>query len=69
MSKSQNEAFADEGKSASPEAGPDHHASSASVPDSEACGALDMDDGADFGGHTLLSRSPAPQGRRSLFRR
>ena len=28
-----------------------------------------MDDGADFAGYTLLSRSPAPQGRRSLFRR
>jgi hypothetical protein len=69
MSKSQNKALADEGKSASLEAGPDHQASSASVPDSEACGALDMDDGAVFGGHTLLSRSPAPQGRRSLFRR
>ena len=28
-----------------------------------------MDDVADLGGHTLLCRSPAPQGRRSLFRR
>ena len=30
---------------------------------------LRMVDGADLGGHTLLSRAPAPQGRRSLFRR
>lgn len=28
-----------------------------------------MDDGADLGGHTLLSRAAVPQGRRSLFRR
>jgi hypothetical protein len=69
MSKSQNNAFADEGKSASLEAGPDRHANSASVPDREAWGALGMDDGAVSVGPTLLSRSQAPQGRRSLFRR
>ena len=32
-------------------------------------GRLEMDDEAQLGGHTLLSRSPAVQGRRSLFRR
>jgi hypothetical protein len=30
---------------------------------------LRMEDGVDLGGHTLLSRPSAPQGRRSLFRR
>ena len=38
-------------------------------PDREPCGESGMNDGADSGGHTLLSRAPAPQGRRSLFRR
>ena len=69
MSKSKNNAFADEGESASLEGGPDRHTSSASVLDSEAWGALGMDDGAVAGGLTLLSRSSPPQGRRSLFRR
>lgn len=32
-------------------------------------GEVRTDDGADLGGHTLLSRPPVPQGRRSLFRR
>ncbi len=32
-------------------------------------GRLEMDNEANLGGHTLLSRSPAVQGRRSLFRR
>jgi hypothetical protein len=32
-------------------------------------GRLETDNEADLGGHTLLSRSPAFQGRRSLFRR
>ena len=35
----------------------------------EATGELGMDDGADLGGHGLLSRPALPQGRRSLFRR
>jgi hypothetical protein len=69
MSKSQNDAFAGEGKSASLEPSPDRHASAASVPNSEVWSALGMDDGAVPGGLTLLSRCPAPQGRRSLFRR
>jgi hypothetical protein len=69
MRKSQNDAFAGEGESASLEPGPDRHASAASVPDSEVWSAIGMDDGAVAGGLTLLSRSPAPQGRRSLFRR
>jgi hypothetical protein len=37
--------------------------------DHKGCGEFGMDDGADLGGHTLLSRPPTPQGRRSLFRR
>ena len=31
--------------------------------------AFRLDHSAGLGGHTLLSRTPAPQGRRSLFRR
>lgn len=69
MTESQNNAFAGEGEAVSVEAGSSRHTSSASGPDSVACGALGRDDGAVMGGHTLLSRSPAPQGRRSLFRR
>ena len=38
-------------------------------PDGLSGGRLKMDNEADLGGHTLLSRSPAFQGRRSLFRR
>ncbi len=37
-------------------------------PDGGSGGQLRMDNDADLGGHTLLSRSPAFQGRRSLFR-
>lgn len=32
-------------------------------------GEFEIDEGGELGGHTLLSRPPAPQGRRSLFRR
>ncbi len=35
----------------------------------ESCGGSGIENGADLGGRTLLSRAPAPQGRRSLFRR
>jgi len=35
----------------------------------EPCGEFGINDGADLGGHTLLSRPAVPQGRRSLFRR
>ena len=35
----------------------------------EPCGESAKDDGADLAGRTLLSRAPAPEGRRSLFRR
>ncbi len=33
------------------------------------CGESELGNGADLGGHTLLSRPHGPQGRRSLFRR
>ncbi len=39
------------------------------VDNGEPCGEFSMDNRVDLGGHTLLSRAPAPQGRRSLFRR
>ena len=33
------------------------------------CSEFGIDEGGELGGHTLLSRPSAPQGRRSLFRR
>lgn len=56
-------------ESASPESTPDHASGLVAGADGENCGKFRMDNGADLGGHTLLSRPPAPQGRRSLFRR
>jgi hypothetical protein len=37
--------------------------------ESEAAADLHIGNGADLGGHTSLFRPPAPQGRKSLFRR
>jgi hypothetical protein len=57
----------------SSDAGPasaDRACDGSSVPAGSADGeAFGMDEGSDLGGHTLLSRPPAPRGRRSLFRR
>lgn len=53
----------------SPESAPDHASGLVAGADGEPCGEFGMDNGADLGGHTLLCRPPAPQGRRSLFRR
>jgi hypothetical protein len=38
-------------------------------PDGKSDGECGIEGDADLGGHTLLARRPAPQGRRSLFRR
>jgi hypothetical protein len=37
--------------------------------DGENCSESGIDNGPELAGHTLLARPPAPQGRRSLFRR
>jgi hypothetical protein len=48
---------------------PDGSCGPVAVDNGEPCGEFSMDNRVDLGGHTLLSRAPAPQGRRSLFRR
>ncbi len=69
MSQAQNGLSASNAKPASPESVPDHAYGLVARADGEPCGGFGKDDDADLGGHTLLSRPPAPQGRRSLFRR
>jgi hypothetical protein len=68
MSKSENGPLAMEVDPISAEAGSGYGSGLPAV-DGERYGEPVSEDGADLGGHTLLSRSPAPQGRRSLFRR
>lgn len=41
----------------------------ATISSAEPFGDYDAAEGADLGGHTLLSGAAVPQGRRSLFRR
>ena len=48
---------------------PDQNFGFTAGPDSVSGGPFEMNNEADLGGHTLLARSPAAQGRRSLFRR
>ena len=48
---------------------PDYAAALIAQTDGEPAADGAMDYRADDSGHTLLSRSPAPEGRRSLFRR
>ena len=52
-----------------PEPAPEGPSGSVAVANGEPCVEFGMDNCADLGGHTLLARPPAPQGRRSLFRR
>ncbi len=68
MSEAQNSLSASDAESASPECTPDRAYGLVGA-DGEGCSEFGMDNGADLGGHTLLCRPPAPQGRRSLFRR
>ena len=69
MSKAQNSLPASNAEPTSPESAPDHPYGLVARADGDPCGEFGMDNDADLGGHTLLSRPPAPQGRRSLFRR
>ena len=69
MSKTQDGLPASGAGPASPDPVPAHPSGPAGMAHGEAWGEPGMDDGAGSGGHTLLSRPPAPQGRRSLFRR
>lgn len=48
---------------------PEHSFGPVASADRAVCAEFGRGDGAELGGHTLLSRPPAPQGRRSLFRR
>lgn len=54
---------------ASPDPVPDYNSDAVAIAHGKAWNEPETDDGAGSGGHTLLSRPPAPQGRRSLFRR
>jgi hypothetical protein len=69
MSKTQNTLPAGVAEQATFEPVPDRHSSPLALFDGEEWRELGMDDGAGAGGHNLLSRAAAPQGRRSLFRR
>ena len=51
------------------ESAPDRRFDFVAEPDGASGGQVATDNEADMGGHTLLSRSPVLQGRRSLFRR
>lgn len=65
MNKVQNSLPITDGEFSQPEA----VQADASAPARMVQGEVLMDEGADSGGNTLLSRPAAPQGRRSLFRR
>ncbi len=69
MSTAQIDLPAYDAEPAFPETVPDGPSCPMAVANGEPCGEYGMDNRPDLGGHTLLSRSPAPQGRRSLFRR
>ncbi len=69
MSKAQNSPSASEVEPTSAEPGTDYGSGLLAGADGDHRGEFRMDDGADLGGYMLLSRTPAPQGRRSLFRR
>jgi hypothetical protein len=69
MSNTQTSLPADVAKPAPSEPLPDVNCGLVAAPDREAWSDLGLGDAAGLTGHTLLSRSPAPEGRRSLFRR
>ncbi len=69
MSKAQHGLTASEAEPTAREPVPDHLSRPVAVARGEAYGELGTDNGSGLGGHTLLSHPPAPQGRRSLFRR
>jgi hypothetical protein len=69
MSEIQNSLTANNAEPTSAKSTPNDAYGLAAAADSERREELGMDNEADLGGHTLLSRPQAPQGRRSLFRR
>jgi hypothetical protein len=69
MSTAQINLPAYDAEPAFPETVPDGPSRPMAVANGEPCGEYGMDNRPDLRGHTLLSRSRAPQGRRSLFRR
>jgi hypothetical protein len=69
MTKAQNSLSASRAEPGFPESAPDDASGPVTGADGADCGDSGMDNGADLGGRTFLSRPPAPQGRRSLFRR
>jgi hypothetical protein len=69
MSTTANSLASIAAEAASPDTLPSLSRDSTALANGEANGELGMDDGADLGGHGLLSRPALPQGRRSLFRR
>jgi hypothetical protein len=69
VSNTQNTLPAGVAEQAAFEAAPDRYSSPLAVSDGGDWSELGMDEDAGSGGHNLLSRSAAPQGRRSLFRR
>ncbi len=69
MNQSQNGRPASNAEPTSPESAPDHVYGLVTRAGDEPSGEFGMDNDAGSGGHTLLSRPPLPQGRKSLFRR
>lgn len=69
MSKAQNCPPANNAERKPPEPGTDHVSRLVAGAAVERRDAFGTNDCADLGGHTLLSHTPPPQGRRSLFRR
>jgi hypothetical protein len=69
MSKAKNSLPAGNAEPGSGKPVPDRHSGPVPVLDGNGWGELGMDDVAGSSGHATLSRSSAPQGRRSLFRR
>lgn len=69
MSDAQNSLSGTDTELGSAKSERDHASALMGMPNGENQTEFRMEDGVDLGGHTLLSRPSAPQGRRSLFRR
>jgi hypothetical protein len=69
MNDTQNSLRSGDAEPGPPESEPDHASVLMGMANGENRTEYRMEDRADLGGHTLLSRPSTPQGRRSLFRR
>ncbi len=69
MSEAQNNLPASHVEAGSRDSVLDHSSGLPAGADGHSRGEFAIGKGGELGGHTLLSRLPAPQGRRSLFRR